>query len=96
MRLLHRDHIEFALSNLQIQISVFTYLYYTVSLTRNYERPVFCCEGNREKALLFREFSMIKTCSEIKNLTAHTRATPKYVARNRLLTTFSSGRASAI
>ena len=50
MRVLHRD-VEFDFSgkrtgNLQIQISVLSYLHHTVPLTRNYERPVFCYEDN--------------------------------------------------
>ena len=49
MRLLHRD-VEFDLSgkrtgNLQIEISVFSYLHYTLCLTRNYERPVLLLRG---------------------------------------------------
>ena len=43
--------------------------------------------SGKMKAQLCREFSMIKTCSEIQNLklTAHTRSTPEYLARNHFL-----------
>ena len=78
MRLLHRD-VEFDLSskrtsNLQIQISVLSYLLYTVPFTRNYERPIFFVYSffatriTAKRALLCHKFYDKKTCSEIKRL----------------------------
>ena len=77
MRLLHRA-VEFDLSgkrtgDLQIEISLFSHLHYTVSLTR--------ARLQRNESTTFSPiFSMIKTCSELNpdsTLTAHTRPTPE-------------------
>ena len=66
--LLHRD-VEFDLSNLQIQISVFSYLHYAVPLTGKLTKGQFLLRSMiATKALLCREFSIIKTCSQIRSL----------------------------
>ena len=79
MRLLH-GAVEFYLSgkktgNLQIEISVFSYLHYTLPLTRNYERPVVCYENNREESTTLSRISIKKTlfANQKSTLTAHTK-----------------------
>ena len=69
--------------------------YYTVSLTRNYERPVFCYEDNSGKKTTVSGIFHVKNLfrNQKSTLTAHTRAPPSYLARN-FLPAFSSGRAS--
>ena len=82
MRLLHRD-VEFDFShkrtgNLQIWISLFSYLHYTVSLTRGIQR---------NESTTFSQISYDKNlCRNPKStLTAHTRPTPENLDRNCFL-----------
>ena len=83
MRLLHRD-VELVFrskrtGNLQIQRSLFSYLhYYTVPLTRELQR--------NESTTLSRIFYDKNVFRNPKSkLTAHTRPTPEYLARNHFL-----------
>ena len=77
MRLLHRD-VEFDFSsqmtgNLQRKISLFSYLHYTVSLTRGLQP--------NESTTLSRIFYDKNVFRNAKStLTAHTRPTPEYLA----------------
>ena len=83
MRLLHRDvELDFRSKRtviLQIQISLFSYLYYyTVSLTRELQR-----NESTTFSRIFYDKNLFKNPKS--KLTAHTRPTPEYLARNQFL-----------
>ena len=82
MYFLHRD-VEFDFrskrtGNLQIQISLFPYLHYTVSLTRRLQR-----NESTTLSRIFYDKSLFR--NPTSTLTAHTRPTPKYLATNFFL-----------
>ena len=81
MRLFHRD-VKFDLSgkrtgDLQIEISLFSHLHYTVSFTR--------ARLQRNESTTFSPIFYDKNLlrNPDSRLTAHTRPTPEYLARNR-------------
>ena len=84
MRLLHRDvELDFRskrnAGNLQIEISLFSYLhYYTVSLARELQR-----NESTTLSRIFYDKNLFKNPKS--TLTAHTRPTPEYLARNHFL-----------